>query len=55
MLQEREAAAADAVDELTDRLQNRKEGAHRFHDAAFSDASKTLEGFQREVSNTLST
>ena len=47
--EEREEAAADAVKTLGDRLENRKEGAHRYHDAAFTDASKTLTALQREV------
>ena len=47
--EEREEAAADAVQTLGDRLENRREGAHRYHDAAFNDASKTLTYLQREV------
>ena len=47
--EEREEAAADAVQTLSDRLENRKEGTHRYHDAAFTDASKTLDRLQREV------
>ena len=47
--EEREEAAADAVQTLSNRLENRKEGAHQYHDAAFHDGSKTLASLQREV------
>ena len=51
--EEREEAAADAAEELSDRAVNRKEGAHRYHDAALTDARKTLASFEREVCNNL--
>ncbi|KAI1781830.1 hypothetical protein LXA43DRAFT_1069674 [Ganoderma leucocontextum] len=47
--EEREEAVGDGAEELSERLENRKEGAHRYHDAAFTDGAKTLASLEAEL------